>query len=65
MAERKGEDIVYSQDDGGWYASLFKWDSKDDMPRSRSFGQPSPTYGTKMEAVAWARKRGASVFLYP
>lgn len=63
MATRLGSDIVYSPDDGGWYAVLFRWDDKTEMPGS--LGRSSPVYQTKQRAEAWARQRGAEILLYP
>jgi hypothetical protein len=64
-AKGLGADIVNSPDDGGWYASMFRWDPSDAAALPQSFGRASPTFGSKPQAEAWARKRGATVLLYP
>ena len=42
-------DVVYSPDDGGWYADLL-WDRK----------ITSPTFSTQTKANAWALKKGGT-----
>ena len=54
-------DIVYSPDDGGWYARTFLWRSVDQFLD----GDESPILDSKAEALLWAKQCGATVFLYP
>jgi hypothetical protein len=59
----KVADIVFSPDDGGWYASMLHYRAGD--IGTIKPGRLSPTFSSKDEAEAWARKRGAATLLYP
>lgn len=59
----KGADIVYSPDDGGWYATLFEGTpNKSDLVH---LPDDCPIMGSMAEVETWARQRGATVLLYP
>ncbi|HET7675657.1 MAG TPA: hypothetical protein VFL54_09070 [Gammaproteobacteria bacterium] len=51
---RKGADICYSEDDGGWYAQLFVHDATGIHELSCSDSHPS-----QQQAQAWAIQNGA------